>query len=130
MLRHFDAVGRELFDEHRREFILDAPGIDLAAGSDDGAGAKFIGQDAQQRLRAHGLLGLYELFFFDHKRNHARAAELVTRLHGGVSMARGDHQLVDGVYGVKPRTVDGEKARARRRQLNFALFDLAAVHAV
>ena len=128
MLRHGDAVGRQLVHNHGGKAVLNQPAGHLAAGGDKAAGLQLPGGEAQDGGVPRPGLHCLQLVLSDDQRDDAGARQLVPPADRRVGVAGGDHDLVLAVEGVEPLHVHLEQAVAVGDELDFALLHRRGVH--
>ena len=128
--RHGNAKGGQLALHHRGECVLDQPLGHLAAGCDNPSGLYPPGQQLQQRPPLRQRLGPAQRLIRDDQGDHPGAAQLVPTADSRVAVAGCDHHVPQQVDGVQPPGIHPEQSIHGCGQLQLALLDLAAGHAL
>ena len=87
----------QLPPRHGLEFVLNAPGVDLAAGDDDARLFRPVGQQIQQLFAFAEGFQLRDLRLLRHQRDDAHARQPRPRRHGVVVRQGGDGDVPDAV---------------------------------
>ena len=123
MCGHFTAVFGHFPHEHRRECILKLrPLIYLVSSCDHAERTGTEWKQSEERFVSGCSCSPLHFFFFDHKRDHTHAAQLVARLDGKARGARGDYHFAQRIDRAQALDIDQQQAVGFGDQLDFPLF--------
>ncbi len=98
---HFAAVFAELCLHHRGRCIDNPAFVNLVAGGNQTVFFLLQRMQEKQGFIAGGFFGALHLFFFNQKRNDARARQYIVFFYGKTGRTRRNHHLAQCIHGMQ-----------------------------